>query len=79
MLTLYSKSACPNCVSAKSYLNNLGIDYNEINIEDDPSARDFLLHQGHRSVPQIYNNDHVIPGGWLSLQKMSKEQILQVS
>jgi len=78
MITVYSKSACPNCVSAKSYLNTLGIEYNEVNVEEDSSAREFLLNQGHRSVPQIYNDNHIIPGGWLSLQKMSKEQILKV-
>jgi len=34
--------------------------YVEVKIDTNPAARDFLLSEGHRSVPQVYyNNVHI--------------------
>jgi glutaredoxin 3 len=78
MLTVYSKTVCPYCVQAKNYLKNKNIVFNEINIEEDQEARDFIMGQGHRTVPQIYFNGSLfIEGGWQGLSKMSAEQILE--
>jgi glutaredoxin len=75
MITVYSKSACPNCDNAKRFLDQQGLRYREINIEKDSASRDFLIQQGHRSVPQFYCNDTLLVDGWDSLRMMSKEQI----
>ena len=75
-LTIYSKTQCPNCVNAKNFLKAKKIDFEEKNIETDEQARDFLLAQGHRSVPQIYFGDRLfVEGGWTGLSKMSAEEI----
>ena len=77
MLTIYSKTVCPYCVNAKNYLKSRNINFREINIEQDPEARDFMQSQGHRSVPQIYFMGKIfVEGGWAGLSKMSTEEIL---
>ncbi len=53
MITVYSKSQCPNCVRAKELLTRKGVGYVEINIEADDEAKMFLVNSGFRSVPQI--------------------------
>ena len=70
MITVYSKTKCPNCIQAKTLLERKGIVFAEINIEVDGNARAFLIEQGFRSVPQIFINGAVVAGGfqWLAQQ-----------
>jgi len=76
MLTIYSKTVCPYCVQAKNYLRQNNIDYREVNIEQDESARDFIMSQGHRTVPQIYLNGKLfVEGGWTGLSNMTAQDI----
>lgn len=78
MITVYSKTHCSHCVNAKNYLQSRNINYHEVNIEEDAEAREFILEQGHRTVPQIYQGDRLlIEGGWQGLSKLSTEEILQ--
>jgi glutaredoxin 3 len=67
MVTVYSKNSCAFCVRAKQYLESKNIEYEEINIEHDPEAREWILEQGHRTVPQIYINDQLVEGGFNGL------------
>lgn len=77
-LTVYSKTVCPYCVQAKNYLKQNKIDFEEINIEKDDEARDFIMSQGHRTVPQIYlNGELFVSGGWEGLSKMGLAAIRQ--
>jgi glutaredoxin 3 len=77
MLTIYSKTTCPYCVKAKQYLSNNGIDYVEINIETDDAAREFVVAQGHRTVPQIYYQGRLfVEGGCDGLTKMTRQEIM---
>jgi glutaredoxin len=77
MLTVYSKANCPFCDQAKNYLKNKNINYREIRIDQDTEARDFIMSQGHRTVPQIYMDGKVfVEGGWQGLSKMSYTDIL---
>ena len=79
MITLYSKPNCPQCDQAKLRLQNLDLDFVVIDISHDSQAREFLLTQGHRSVPQMYVGDQqLISGGWPSLSKLSAEEIAQL-
>lgn len=67
MLTVYSKNNCSFCDRAKTLLESKGVAYNVINIEDQPEAREFLIDQGLRSVPQIFNGSTLLPGGYQGL------------
>ncbi len=77
-LTVYSKTVCPYCVQAKNYLKQNKINFEEINIEQDDQAREFIMSQGHRTVPQIYlNGELFVSGGWEGLSKMGLDAIRQ--
>ena len=76
MLTLYSKSRCPFCDHAKSYLRNNQIPFAEVDIEQDTNAGEFLRAEGHRTVPQIYLNGRLlVPGGWQGLSNISPQDL----
>ena len=76
MLTVYSKNLCPFCVQAKHQLDKYGITYEEINIEENAEARDFVISEGHRTMPQIYHNGKVfVTGGAQGLQKLDEDTI----
>jgi glutaredoxin len=72
-LTVYTKNNCPFCDRAKSLLESRGVAYNTINLEQQPDARDFLVDQGLRSVPQIFNGTTLIPGGYQGLATQPEE------
>ena len=59
---IYSKNLCGYCTMAKNWLNSKGIEYKEINIEEQTEAREFVISEGHRTMPQIYINDKSIGG-----------------
>jgi glutaredoxin len=73
MVTVYSKNNCPFCVRAKQLLESKNVPYTEVNIEYDQDARQMLVDQGLRSVPQIFYGYELIPGGFDGLSKQSKE------
>jgi glutaredoxin len=53
---------------AKTLLKSKNIEFSEINIEEKPEARDFVINEGHRTMPQIYIDDSSI-GGYDALKK----------
>jgi glutaredoxin 3 len=74
MITVYSKNNCPYCVQAKNLLQLKGIEYEEVKIDESTEAREFVLGQGHRTVPQIYQDGKLlVEGGFQGLQKQSEE------
>jgi glutaredoxin 3 len=77
-LTVYSKNHCPYCDQAKALLKNKGIAFEEIKIDQDADAREFVMSQGHRTVPQIYfKGDLFVEGGFQGLSKLSTDEIKQ--
>lgn len=76
MLTVYSKNHCPFCDKAKALLELKGVPFEVIKIDEDAEARDFVLGEGHRSVPQIYKDGKLfVEGGFQGLQKLSDEEL----
>lgn len=79
MVIVYSKTTCPHCIQAKKLLDEHSIEYTDINIEEDMVAREFLLSEGHKSVPQLYVGENLlVEGGFDGLSKMSKTLIESV-
>lgn len=75
MLTVYTKTQCPYCVQAKTLLESRGMQYQEVNIENDPTARQRLVDLGLRSVPQIFENDNLfVSGGYQGLVNKLRQQ-----
>ena len=74
MITVYSKNNCPFCVQAKNLLKLKGLDYNEVKIDEDTAAREFVLGEGHRTVPQLYKDGKLlVEGGYQGLARQSDE------
>ena len=74
MITVYSKNNCPYCVQAKNLLKSKGVAFEEINIEEQPEAREFILAEGHRTLPQIYQDGKIlVAGGYMGLAKQMPE------
>jgi glutaredoxin len=72
-LTVYTKDNCPFCDRAKTLLESRGIAYNTINLEQQPEAREFLVNQGLRSVPQIFDGTTLLQGGFQGLAAQPEE------
>jgi len=73
MITLYSKNNCPFCDRAKTLLESKDIPFQVIKMEDDSTAREFLMDQGLRSVPQIFKDGVLLPGGFQGLAGKDEE------
>jgi glutaredoxin len=73
MITIYSKNDCPFCDRAKALLESKGIEFKTVNIQDEPDAREFLVDQGLRSVPQIFKDGILLPGGYQGLAGKPEE------
>lgn len=59
-LTMYSTPWCGYCVRLKRALEREGIDFDEVDIEQDPAAADYVMaiNEGNATVPTI-----VLPDG----------------
>ena len=73
MLKVYSKNNCPQCVKLKTQLKTWGVEYEEVNIEQDMDARNFVVEQGHRMVPVLYNDFENI-----NVNNLTKEKLLEI-
>ena len=79
MLTVYSKNHCPYCDKAKYLLEQKGIQFEEIKIDETPEAREFVLSEGHRTVPQIYKDGKLlVDGGYQGLAKQQEDFFQQL-
>jgi glutaredoxin len=54
-------------------LENKGVPYKSINVQDHPDAKEFLMNQGLRSVPQIFDGSTLLPGGFQGLDSKPAE------
>jgi mycoredoxin len=54
-ITIYSTGWCPDCRRAKSFLMERGVEFHEINIEEDSEAEEIVLRANHgrRRVPTV--------------------------
>jgi glutaredoxin-like protein NrdH len=53
MTTIYTKPACVQCDMTKRYLDKAGVEYNTVDITQDPSALDMILGMGFSSAPVV--------------------------
>ncbi len=71
-IVIYTKSNCPNCVTAKQLLKSKGLEYKELDAQG--NILDTLLHKypDARQMPQIFINDQRV-GGLAGLQVALKQ------
>jgi mycoredoxin len=58
-IVMYCTVWCPDCRRAKSFLQDRGVEFREVNIEDDPDAEDLVrrVNHGRCRVPTIQVGD----------------------
>lgn len=73
MLTVYSTTWCGYCVRLKKMLDRAGIEYAEVNIEEDEAAAELVenVNGGNRTVPTV-----IFPDG-VALTNPSIDQVKQ--
>tara|TARA_Y100000758_G_scaffold9882_1_gene7541 strand:- start:603 stop:839 length:237 start_codon:yes stop_codon:yes gene_type:complete len=78
VIKIYSTSWCGYCRNAKRLLDERGLSYDEIDIEEIGWSRDDLYDlTGGRTVPQIVINEKPV-GGYDDLLKLDREGKLTV-
>ena len=76
MLTVYSKANCPFCDQAKNLLKLKNIAFEEVRVDQNSQAREFIVNAGHRTVPQIYQDGKLfVEGGFQGLSKLTEDQL----
>ena len=71
---VYTTSYCPYCIRAKSLLKTKGVSFEEIDVTDDPQARERMvqLSGGRRTVPEIFINGRIV-GGYDELRALETQ------
>ena len=74
---MYSTTWCGYCVRAKALLEQRGLEYEEVVMDDDPAFRQKLLElTGRWTVPQIFIDGEPI-GGYTELWSMDRDGRLE--
>lgn len=62
-VTVYTATWCAFCHAAKDYLDKLGVEYTDKDVEHDPAAMmEAFDKSGQRGIPVLDINGHVIIG-----------------
>ena len=71
-IRMYTTSSCADCRTAKRFLHERGVPFEEINVDEDPDAEELLLevNQGLRKVPTIE-----IGGRYIACSPFDPEQL----
>ena len=64
---------------AKNWLTKHGFEWAEVRIDMNPEAREFLINEGHRTMPQIYHNGKLlVEGGGQALVRMDPKKVKEL-
>lgn len=62
-VVMYRTPYCPYCVRAAMLLQRKGVAFREVDVSNDPEARERLVREtGQRTVPQIFINGASVGG-----------------
>jgi len=61
-VVIFTSNTWPHCHTAKEYLSQKGVDFQERNINEDPNARKELMKKKIMGVPAIFVEDEVVVG-----------------
>jgi len=78
---MYSTTWCPDCRRAKDFLRRRGVEFDEINIEEDPDAEDLVIevNKGRRRVPTIKVDDRFFACSPFNAQQLADELNIPLS
>ncbi len=63
-IDMYTTAYCPYCMMARSLLEAKGVEWNEIDLMEQPSRREEMISRadGRQTVPQIFVNGEGLGG-----------------
>jgi glutaredoxin-like protein NrdH len=64
MTTVYVKPSCVQCDMTKRFMDKNGIDYDTVDITQDPAALEMILGMGFSSAPVVISDK----GSWAGFQ-----------
>lgn len=64
MIKVYTKNNCMPCKMTKQWLKNNGLDFKEVNVEEDLEAFNELVEMNLRTLPVVFHNDELISVGF---------------
>lgn len=62
MITIYGKPVCGFCTKAKTLADQYNVEYNYVDLTQNPDKLDMIKQQGHKTVPVIFKEDKMIGG-----------------
>lgn len=70
-VVMYTSTICWYCRRAKALLDDKGVGFEEINLDDHPELRDDVIRRsgGRRTVPQIFIGERAV-GGYRELKAL---------
>ncbi len=70
-VTIYTASFCLYCTAAKRLLASLGVEFDEVGLDDKPELRQRLSTEngGWRTVPMIFAGDRFL-GGFSEIREL---------
>lgn len=74
-ITVYSTLWCPDCRRAKAFLKERGVEFHEVNIEEDPEAEEIVLraNDGRRKVPTFKVGDRYFACSPFNARQLANE------
>ena len=74
-ITMYSTEWCPDCRRAKNFLKDRGVEFREVNIEQDPTGEAIVLqaNNGRRKVPTLKVGERFFACSPFDAQKLADE------
>ncbi len=71
-ITLYATAWCGYCAAARALLHQKGMEFTEIDVDEDPKRREEMIaRSGRRTVPQVFVGDQHI-GGYDDLKALER-------
>lgn len=76
-VVIYRTNFCPYCDQAERLFDEMGVDYEEIDVTHDTEKREQLVERtGRKTVPQIFIDGAAV-GGYDSVRKLKSEGKLE--
>ena len=65
IITMYTTAWCPDCRRAKSFMKERGVEFREVDIEEDPAGEEIVIQANHgkRKVPTFRVGDRYFACG----------------
>lgn len=75
LITIYSTQWCPDCRRAKAFLNERNVEFQEVNIEEDPEGEEIVLraNNGRRKIPTLKVGERYFTCSPFNAQQLADE------